>query len=495
MNNTFDKLIIFELANNHQGKVDHARYIIEELAKVANKYRLNAAVKFQYRDLDSFVHPDYKDRTDVKHIPRFMSTRMDADVFYSLVRLVKDSCMKAMCTPFDEKSADLCIDHGIDILKVASCSATDWPLLEKIASLGKPVVASVGGQSFTQIDNIYNFYVHRNVQFALLHCVGLYPPQPSDLQLNCINKMINRYPNVPVGYSGHEDPKQYVVSQMALAKGAQIFERHIGHAAEGISLNAYSTEVDNVSGWIEALNTAYEMCGSGDGKYISDAESAALAELARGVFLKRAIKAGECLNRDDVFFAMPATKRQTKSGEFQPGMATSKDYAAKEALFETPLVSTIKDTRSILHDVKGLLYEAKIVLGNQFKLELSHHYGLQHFRHYGATIINIVNREYCKKIIVIMPGQVHPMHYHKVKEETFQVLYGTLQLTADGKDFCLNAGDIFTIERNVHHAFKADDGCIFEEISTTHVKNDSYYDDLKIAALDLIERKTFMEDW
>jgi N-acetylneuraminate synthase len=94
-----------------------------------------------------------------------------------------------------------------------------------------------------------------------------------------------------------------------------------------------------------------------------------------------------------------------------------------------------------------------------------------------------------------MPGQVHPMHYHKVKEETFQVLYGTLQLTADGKDFCVKTGDIFTVERNVPHAFRADDGCIFEEISTTHVKNDSYYDDLKIAALDPMERKTLIEDW
>ena len=307
--------------------------------------------------------------------------------------------------------------------------------------------------------------------------------------------MINRYPGVTVGYSGHEDPKDYSASQMVIAKGAKIFERHIGHRAEGISLNAYSTEVDEVSGWIDSISTAYEMCGSGTVKYVSEEESTSLAELARGVYATRKIATGESLSKDDVFFAMPVAKGQLTSGQFRAGMTVSKDYALNEAIYEQLTASTVMDTRTILHDVKGLLYEAKIVLSNQFELELSHHYGLQHFRHYGATIINIVNREYCKKIIVILPGQVHPIHYHRVKEETFQVLYGTLSLVVDGKVIDIKIGEIFTVERGVAHSFRADDGCIFEEISTTHVKNDSYYEDEKIALLDPIERKTLLEAW
>ena len=100
----------------------------------------------------------------------------------------------------------------------------------------------------------------------------------------------------------------------------------------------------------------------------------------------------------------------------------------KDRIYETRAASLTSDTRSIIHDVKGMLYEAKIVVGPQFELELLHHYGLEHFRHYGATIINVINREYCKKLIVVLPGQQHPSHYHKVKEETFQVLSGILPL-------------------------------------------------------------------
>ena len=51
-----------------------------------------------------------------------------------------------MVTPFDEASVDLALEHEVDILKVASCSALDWPLLERIAAAGKPVICSTGGQ-------------------------------------------------------------------------------------------------------------------------------------------------------------------------------------------------------------------------------------------------------------------------------------------------------------------------------------------------------------
>ena len=61
--------------------------------------------------------------------------------------------------------------------------------------------------------------------------------------------------------------------------------------------------------------------------------------------------------------------------------------------------------------------------------ELSHHFGIDRFEEEGATIISVVNREYCKKLIVLLPGQDHPMHSHQKKEETFHVLYGSRTLT------------------------------------------------------------------
>jgi N-acetylneuraminate synthase len=173
----------------------------------------------------------------------------------------------------------------------------------------------------------------------------------------------------------------------------------------------------------------------------------------------------------------------------------SKDYKAKEELHEKRKMTDIHLVRSVIHDAKGMLYEAGIALGNEFEVELSHHYGMQHFRQFGAIIINIINREYCKKLIIVLPRQNHPVHAHKVKEETFQLLYGDLKVNIEGKDRYMVPGDIQTVLRGEKHSFTSSKGAIFEEVSTTHVRNDSYYDDEKIRGLDPIERKTILRKW
>ena len=495
MNDKFNELFIFEMANNHQGSVRHGLEIIRKLGEVSRKYGINAAVKLQYRDLDTIIHPDYVSRTDVKHIPRFLSTRLSKDEFYTLVSEIRQQGMLTMCTPFDEASVDTCMDHGIDILKIASCSAMDWPLLEAAVKTGRPLIISTGGKTFADMDKIYNFLVHHGSDFAMLHCVGLYPVGYENVQLNCIDRIKNRYPDVAFGYSGHENPEDFSIAQMAVAKGAQILERHVGYATDEIKLNSYSTDVRNIGKWVEAILNARKICGSANHKTISNEELTSMNELARGCYAAVPIKKGQELSRDDVFFAMPCSNGQMTSGMFQEGIVTTKDYGVNEALFETRKPSVTVDTRSIIHDIKGMLYEAKIVVGTKFELELSHHYGLEHFRHYGASIINIINREYCKKLIIILPGQQHPNHFHKVKEESFQVLSGVLTLTLNGETRDVFAGEVVTVERGTMHSFTSKEGCIFEEVSTTHIKNDSYYEDEKIANLDLMQRKTILEDW
>jgi N-acetylneuraminate synthase len=176
-------------------------------------------------------------------------------------------------------------------------------------------------------------------------------------------------------------------------------------------------------------------------------------------------------------------------------MIASKDYATNEAIYEQRKVSVTKDFRSVIHDVKGLLYEAKVVIPKEFNLEISHHYGMEHFRHYGCTMVSIINREYCKKILIVLPGQINPTHTHKIKEETFQVLSGTLELTVENKIYHLRAGEVFTVERLKPHSFTSIDGCVFEEVSTTHIRNDSFYEDAKIQSMDPMERKTILTDW
>lgn len=491
MSKIFDDLFIFEMANSHQGSVEHGKDIIHEMGKIARKYNIKAAVKLQYRNLDTFIHPDYKGRKDVNHIPRFESTRLTYDQFTELVEAIRSEGMIAMSTPFDEDGMDWCMDQGLDIIKVASCSSLDWPLLEKIAATHKPVIISVGGKTISDIDKLYNYFTHKRCDFAFMHCIAEYPAPIERLQLDFIDKLRRRYPDNVIGYSGHEDPDDNVIPMMAIAKGAKILERHVGLPTETISLNAYSMNPDQADKWVKSALEAKEICKmkKETERYISQAEIDSLNSLMRGVYLKHDVKKGTELKREDVFFAMPNHDKQMTSGQFFEGVVASKDYKANEELHETKPVTDTNLARSVIHDVKGMLYEANIYLGDTFEAELSHHYGMKHFRQFGAVIISIVNREYCKKLIAVLPGQQHPDHMHKVKEETFQLLYGDLEVVVDGEEREMKPGDIQTVLRGQMHSFSSRTGAVFEEISTTHVKNDSYYEDPVIAKKDLMERK------
>ncbi len=497
MTNAFPELLfVFEMANNHQGDVDHGLRIISEMGEIASRHGIQGAVKLQYRDLDTFIHPDWVQRTDVKHIPRFLQTRLMPRDFRRLVTATRHAGLLSMVTPFDERSVELVLEHEVDIIKVASCSALDWPLLETVAAAGKPVICSTGGKTIHDIDKIVSFFDHRYVKdLALLHCVGLYPTPNTQVQMRFMQRMRERYRRLTVGYSGHEAPDNLDVVKAAVALGARILERHVGLPHENQPLNAYSMDPAQTAAWVESALRMKEICGPGRDKTITPEEIRSLHQLTRGTYVRRRIRAGDTLGSEDVFFAMPCGESQTTSGEFTDAMVASRDYEENEALTESRLRGSVEVMREAIHDAKGMLQEAGIEIGSQFEIELSHHHGPQQFRRFGAVIINLLNREYCKKLIVVLPGQHHPGHFHKVKEETFQVLYGELDLYLDGGLRHLSAGDMQLIERGQTHEFRSDDGCIIEEISTTHIPKDSHYRDRRIAASDPMVRKTLVEAW
>jgi N-acetylneuraminate synthase len=93
----------------------------------------------------------------------------------------------------------------------------------------------------------------------------------------------------------------------------------------------------------------------------------------------------------------------------------------------------------------------------------------------------------------VLPKQNHPEQFHEKKEETFHVLYGDVQLYLNGEHRELSAGDAITIQPKVRHSFTTKTGCVIEEISSTHYKDDSYYKDEKISQNKY--RKTLIKYW
>ncbi len=495
----FRGLFVCDLANNHQGSVAHALKIIEEVGRVAAANHARTAFKFQFRELDTFVHPRHRQGSDNKHIPRFLGTRLTTGDFEKLTQAVRAAGMITMATPFDEASVELFDQLDINVVKVASCSATDWPLLEKIASFNRPVVVSTGGLTLDQVDDLVSYFEHRRVDFALMHCVSIYPTPLAQLELNQIDLLRRRHPGRVVGFSTHEDPDELTPVAAAVAKGAQILERHVGLPTAETKLNGYSSTPAQIDRWMKEAARAWLACGSMTRRPASEVELGSLRSLQRGAFASRDVKKGETLVREDVYFAMPCDSGQLTSGCWRAGIIAAADMAKDAPLaltaIELPQVSEKAVMFHAIHAIKSMLNEAQVKLPTDFQLEFSHHYGIPRFREIGATIIDCINRAYCKKIIVQLPGQFHPNHYHKSKEEAFQVLSGVLQVRIDDRERTLLAGDILVVPQGVWHEFWTEGGVIFEEISTTHFNNDSFYEDKQINQIPRSRRKTVVSHW
>ena len=253
MKNYFEQpLFIFEMANNHMGSLDHAKLMVKEFANVTRQFNYRFAFKFQFRHIDTFIHPGYRERMDLKYIKRFRETELSKADFSALTEAVKGNNFISMSTPFDEPSVDLIEELGIEIIKIASCSFTDWPLLERISNTDKPIIASTAGAALDEIDKVISFLQHRDKQFAIMHCVGEYPTKPENLQMNQIDLLKRRYPGTPVGFSTHESPDDTDAIKIAVAKGASIYEKHVAVETEEYKKNDYSATPDQVISWLRS---------------------------------------------------------------------------------------------------------------------------------------------------------------------------------------------------------------------------------------------------
>jgi mannose-6-phosphate isomerase-like protein (cupin superfamily) len=143
--------------------------------------------------------------------------------------------------------------------------------------------------------------------------------------------------------------------------------------------------------------------------------------------------------------------------------------------------------------VRSLLEQSHITVPGGVDLEISHHYGIEQFDRVGLTMLTVVNRGYCKKLLVCLPGQTHPEQYHQRKEETFHVLFGEVLLSLDGQTRVCRPGDVINIEPGVRHAFSTPTGAVIEEISSTHWADDSFYTDEAINRNR--DRKTRLTYW
>ncbi len=504
MQNVFNNLFVLDLANNHFGDLKHAKKIVDQFSVVIKKFNVNACIKFQFRDLETYIHKKFKKDKNNKFIRRFSSTRLSKEEIKSLFDYIKKKGVKTCCTPFDEISINLIEDFKFDFLKIASVSSNDWSLIERSAQNNIPKIVSTGGRSMKDIDKIFNFFEKKNQKFAIMHCVSIYPTDPKNSELHTISKLISRFNNqIQIGWSTHEDPENFFIGPIAYSLGARMFEKHIGINSSKYKLNKYSITPKLFEKYLEKMQDTRKIIGNESKKIITKLENQTLSTLERGIYLKEDLKKNQYLSEKNIYFAFPKMPNQMSSSGFSFKLKShkvlkdlKKDNPIKKNDIKIVEQKKLMNLTNYINEAKIILRSTKINLGNNFDLEISHHYGINRFRKYGCFLFNCINRLYAKKIVLLFSNQKHPLHKHRLKEETFQILSGTLESTLNGRKSTLYPGDTILVKPGVWHNFRAlNKPCIFEEVSTTSYPNDSIYKDDSINKLKREERKTRLSNF
>ncbi|MDO8989277.1 MAG: N-acetylneuraminate synthase family protein [Sideroxyarcus sp.] len=222
-----EPFVIAEVGQNHQGDLDVAREYIRIFAfEGAN------AVKFQTRNNKYLFSKDAYEApyaSENAFAETYGAHREHLELKPEWLPILKADCIKHgvkfMSTPFDEPSLDLLKQIDVDILKVASFDLGNLPLIHRIASMGKPVVMSVGGGKIEQIRSSVEVLLNQHDEVAILHCVSEYPCEYNRLGLDNIEVLIKEFPNCTIGSSDHFNGT--LSGPVAYLKGARVFEKHV----------------------------------------------------------------------------------------------------------------------------------------------------------------------------------------------------------------------------------------------------------------------------
>ncbi|MHC2997998.1 N-acetylneuraminate synthase family protein [Microbacterium sp. HJ5] len=216
--------VIAEIGLNHNGDVELAKQLIDVAADAGAD-----AVKFQKRT------PELCTPEHMRDIPRetpwgtmsYLDYRrrveFDRDQYIEISDHALLRGLEWFASPWDEPSVAFLEDLGVTAHKVASASLTDHSLLGALRDTGKTIILSTGMSTIEQIDAAID--VVGTERLLLMHATSTYPMEPGEANLRMIPALRDRYPGVPVGYSGHERGLQ--ISLAAVALGAVAVERHI----------------------------------------------------------------------------------------------------------------------------------------------------------------------------------------------------------------------------------------------------------------------------
>jgi len=271
--------IIAEIGINHNGSVDIAKLMIDGAAASGAD-----CVKFQKRTPEICVPRDqWEIERDtpwgrMTYIDYRHKVEFTAEDYADIDRHCKNAGIDWTVSCWDEEAVDFIENHfEVKFYKAASASLTDLDLLKKMQATGRPLMISTGMSTMDEIQNAVNALESSNLLIA--HSTSSYPAPVDELNLLMIKTLQSMYPEIPIGYSGHETG--LATTCAAVAVGASFIERHItlDRAMWGTD-QAASVEIGGLQRLVKDIRDVETALGDGV-KRVYDSELKPLAKLRR----------------------------------------------------------------------------------------------------------------------------------------------------------------------------------------------------------------------
>lgn len=300
-----DCYVIAELGHNHQGDLALAKKMIAAAAAAGVN-----AVKLQKRNNVELFTKAYYDKpyqsensygeTYGEHREYLEFNRAQ---YLELKNYSESLGVHFFATAFDFSSADFLAELDVPAFKIASGDLTNIPLIKHVASFGKPIILSTGGGTIEDVDRVVECLSSLSVDFCVMQCTAGYPPTWNELNLKVIETFRDRYKDIVVGLSSHDNGISMALVGYVL--GARIVEKHftLNRTFKGTD-HAFSLEPPGMQKMVRDLRRAKIAFGDGlKSQFPSEREP--LTKMGKKLVFANEVKKGHTLTSQDVAIKSP----------------------------------------------------------------------------------------------------------------------------------------------------------------------------------------------
>lgn len=324
-------LVIAEIGVNHDGSLDRAM----ELARAASQCGADA-VKLQVFRADRLMHSssefaEYQKLSILDESPIDMLRRyeLDESELRQIVAEIHRLGMMPLATPFSPEDVTLIQSLDLPAIKIASPDVVNWPLLERAARAGLPLLISTGAANLNEISSSVAWLRGWQARFALMHCISSYPTPAKDANLCWIGELAERF-SVPVGFSDHTT--DILTGSLAVASGAAILEKHLTYDRRATGPDhAASLDSQGFGEYVRLVRLCEQMRGK-PGKRVLESEKDVRQLSRQSLVAARDLPAGHCIQAQDLIVQRPGSGIPASAWPSIVGQRTSHAVKAGQML-------------------------------------------------------------------------------------------------------------------------------------------------------------------